>query len=791
MISATAVEVLEFPALVPKPGENHLRSLRSLAACILLFTFTNLALAQSPTGPDRVPTASTPLLGYTSQTSANERDLEKKFQDGILPDNIRENMRRLSARPHHVGSPYDKDNAEWILSRFKEWGFDARIETFDVLFPTPKERLLELVAPTQFRAKLQEPALSIDPTSNQTSEQLPTYNAYSADGDVTGELVYVNFGNREDYEELDQMGVSVKGKIVISRYGSGWRGIKPKVAAEHGAVGCIIYTDPKGDGFYYGDDYPTGGWRPRDGVQRGSVMDTDYPGDPLTPEIGAVPGAKRLAIKDAKTITKIPVLPISYADAQPLLAALKGEVAPEAWRGALPITYHVGPGPAKVHLKVISDWTTKPIYDVIATLKGSAPDQWVIRGNHHDAWVNGADDPISGMAPELEEARVLGEMHKQGWTPKRTIIYCAWDGEEPGLLGSVEWVETHVDELKKHAAIYINSDGNERGYLFAGGTQDLQEVVSAVAHDIKDPEKNISVYERAHLRGIVHAKDADERGKARKRTDLRLTELGDGSDFTAFQDFAGIPSLNLGYGGEDDGDQYHSIYDDFYWYTHFADTTFAYERALAQTAGSTVLRVANADLLPFDYAPQYDAISKYESDLEKLLKDKQDEFTERNLELQEGALTATADPHKTYVPPPVETVPPYMNFAPMKNSLELLKKSSERYSKALAKFQAAGTTEVPQSALDAVNADLLNISRLFLNEKGLPERPWFKNQIYAPGAYTGYGAKPVAAVREYMDQKKWKEADAQIPMVAQVIEAISAGIDKAADALDAAVPAKR
>jgi len=381
-------------------------------------------------------------------------------------------------------------------------------------------------------------------------------------------------------------------------------------------------------------------------------------------------------------------------------------------------------------------------------------------------------------------------MHKQGWRPKRTIIYCAWDGEEPGLLGSVEWVETHVDELKKHAAIYINSDGNERGYLFAGGTQDLQEVVSAVAHDVKDPEKNISVYERAHLRGIVHAKDADERGKARKRTDLRLTELGDGSDFTAFQDFAGISSLNLGYGGEDDGDQYHSIYDDFYWYTHFADTTFAYERALAQTAGSTVLRIANADLLPFDYAPQYDAISKYESDLEKLLKDKQDEFTERNLELEEGALTATADPHKTYVPPPVETVPPYMNFAPMKNSLELLKKSSERYSKALAKFQAAGTAEVPQSALDAVNADLLNISRLFLNEKGLPERPWFKNQIYAPGAYTGYGAKPVAAVREYMDQKKWKEADAQIPMVAQVIEAISAGIDKAADALDAAVPAK-
>ena len=755
-------------------------SLRSLASYILLFTFTNLAVAQSAPTPNAAPTQ---LLGYTAQTSPTERDWEKKFQDGILPANIRENMRRLSARPHHVGSPYDKDNAEWILARFKEFGFDAKIETFDVLFPTPKERVLELVAPTQFHAKLQEPVLAIDPTSNQTAEQLPTYNAYSADGDVTAPLVYVNYGNREDYEELDRMGVSVKGAIVISRYGSGWRGIKPKVAAEHGAIGCIIYSDPKGDGYFYGEDFPSGGWRPKEGVQRGSVMDTDYPGDPLTPGIGAVPGAKRLALKDAKTITKIPVLPISYSDAQPLLAALHGEIAPEAWRGGLPITYHVGPGPARVHLKVTSDWATKPVYDVIATLKGSSPDQWVIRGNHHDAWVNGADDPISGMAPELEEARMLGELHKQGWTPKRTIIYCAWDGEEPGLLGSVEWVETHVDELKKHAVTYVNSDGNERGFLFVGGTQDLQNVVSAVARDVKDPEKNISVYERAHLHGIMNAKEGDDRAQARKRNDLRLSALGDGSDFTAFQDFAGISSLDVSFGGEDEGDQYHSIYDDFYWYTHFADTDFSYGRALAQTAGNTVMRIADADLLPFDYAPQSETIAKYESDLEKLLKDKQEEFTERNQELQEGAFTATADPHKTFVPPPSETVPPFMNFAPMKNSLELLKKSADRYSKALAKFQASGT----QSSLDTVNADLLGIARLFLNEKGLPERPWFKNQIYAPGAYTGYGAKPVAAVREYMDQKKWAEAEAQIPMVAQVIEKIAAGINHAADDLEAAV----
>jgi N-acetylated-alpha-linked acidic dipeptidase len=766
--------------------------LRSLTCYILLLSFAQFSAAQTSPDQGANPSATfTQLLGYTAQTSSTERDWERKFQDGIVAANVRENDRRLSARPHHVGSPYDKDNAEWMLARFKEWGFDAHIETFDVLFPTPKERVLELLAPTQFRAKLQEPILSVDPTSNQTSEQLPTYNAYSTDGDVTAPLVYVNYGNRDDYEQLDRLGVSVKGAIVIARYGEGWRGIKPKVAAEHGAIGCIIYSDPKEDGFFQGNDYPDGGWRPREGVQRGSVMDTDYPGDPLTPGVGATPGAKRLAIKDAKTITKIPVLPISYADALPFLSALRGQVAPQSWRGGLAITYHIGPGPARVHLKVISNWDTARVNDVIATLHGSTiPDQWVIRGNHHDAWVNGADDPLAGMAPELEEARMLGELHKQGWAPKRTLIYCAWDGEEPGLLGSTEWVETHLEDLRKHAVLYLNTDGNERGFLGVGGTQDLQALVSGVARDINDPEKNISVWQRAHLHSILRAKDAEERGQIRKRTDLRVDALGDGSDYTAFQDYAGIPALDMGFGGEDEGDQYHSIYDDFYWYTHFADTDFVYGRALAQTAGTTMMRVAGSDLLPFDYSPQAEAIAKYETDLEKLLKDKQDEFTERNLEIQEGVFTATADPHKTSVPPPAEIIPPFMNFSPMKNSIESLKKSAESYAKALMKFKTSGANISPQS-LATVNADLLAVSRLFLDEKGLPERPWFKNQIYAPGAYTGYGAKPVAAVREYMDEKKWQQADAQIPMVAQVIENIAGGISKAANDLEAGLELKK
>jgi len=729
-------------------------------------------------------TPPTPLLGYSSQSSEKEQGWEQKFRDGIVPANIRENMRRLSARPHHVGSPYDKDNAEWILSKFKEWGFDARIETFNVLFPTPKERVVELLEPTKFSAKLQEPVLPSDATSSQTAQQLPTYNAYSIDGDVTAPLVYVNHGNREDYDRLDRLGISVKGAIVIARYGEGWRGIKPKVAGERGAIGCIIYSDPKGDGYYRGDDYPEGGWRPRLGVQRGSVMDTDYPGDPLTPGVGATAEAKRLTIRDAKTITKIPVLPISYSDAVPLLSELRGPVAPDEWRGGLPITYHVGPGPAKVHLKVSSNWEMKPIYDVIATLHGSDDNEWVLRGNHHDAWVNGADDPVSGQSALLEEARMLGELHRQGWQPKRSIIYCAWDGEEPGLLGSVEWVETHLDELKKHAVAYINSDSNERGFLGAGGTQDLQSFISSVARDIRDPETNMSVFQRSRLNSIVHAKDAEERKNIRSHNDFLLSTLGDGSDYTAFQDYAGISTLSVEFGGENDGTQYHSIYDDFYWYTRFVDTDFVYGRALAQTIGTAIIRLADADLVPVDYSPQAEAIAKYEAELEKILKDKQDEFTERDLELHEGAFAAANDPRRPTVPPPVEVVPPYMNFAPMKNAIELLKKSAERYSKALAAWQREGSPAVSVDKLQAINTDLIAVPRLFLAEKGLPARPWFKNQIYAPGAYTGYGAKPIAAVREYMDEKKWKEADAQIPQVAQVIENVAGGINKAAADLE-------
>jgi N-acetylated-alpha-linked acidic dipeptidase len=726
-----------------------------------------------------------PLFGFTAASSKTERDLEETFRKIPDPKIMRDSMQRLSAHPHHVGSPYDKENAEWILSQFKSWGLDAQIETFHVLFPTPKERVLELISPTRYTAKLQEPPVPGDPTSNQQSEQLPTYNAYSIDGEVTEQLVYVNYGLPRDYEELDRLGVSVKGKIVIARYGMSWRGIKPKVAAEHGAIGCIIYSDPRDDGYYQDDVFPQGPMRNENGVQRGSVMDMPtYPGDPTTPGVGAKDeNVKRLALKDITTLTKIPTLPISYGDAKPLLAALKGPVAPENFRGALPITYHVGPGPARVHLKVAFNWDIKPVYDVVFKIQGSeSPDQWIVRGNHHDGWVNGAEDPISGQIALLEEARAFGELLKQGWKPKRTIIYCAWDGEEPMLLGSTEWAEYHGDELKQHAAIYINTDGNGRGFLGVEGSHSLEKFVNSVSHDITDPEKNISVWKRDQAARLTHGRPED-RKEARTRPDLRIDALGSGSDYTAFIDHLGIASLNVAYGGEDDGGIYHSIYDDFYWFTHFSDTDFVYGRALSQTVGTMVLRFADSDVLPYDFTDFADTIHKYSDELKTLLKNKQEEIRDRNQDLDNGVYSAISDPRRPTVAPPKEEVPPFLNFAPLDNAQSALDRSAQRYAKAL---KALGSGNLSTQSLQALNLKLLQAERKLTNDAGLPRRPWYKNMIYAPGFYTGYGAKTLPGIREGIEEKRYQEAEKEIGRVAQALQDYAATIDSAAEELEKA-----
>ena len=723
-----------------------------------------------------------PLYGFSAQSSETERQWEEKLRAIPSPENLRAYMQRLSARPHHVGSPYDQDNAEWILGKFKEFGLDAHIEQFAVLFPTPKQRLVELVdGGPKFTAKLEEPAVPEDPTSHQQSEQLPTYNAYSIDGDVTAPLVYVNYGVPEDYEQLERMGVSVKGKIVIARYYHSWRGIKPKVAAEHGAVGCLIFSDPHEDGFFQGDTFPGGPYRPPDGVQRGSVEDMPlYPGDPLTPGVGATKDAKRLKVEEAPVITKIPVLPISYADAQPLLSALTGRVAPADWRGGLGNTYHVGPGPAKVHLRVTSNWEPlKTLYDVVGKIPGSTfPDEWVIRGNHHDAWVNGAEDPVAGQSALLEEARALGELVKSGWKPKRTIIYCAWDGEEPGLLGSTEWAEEHYEELRAHAVAYINSDSNGRGYFNVEGSHTLEKFSNDVARDITDPETKLSVWTRARLREISNARTAEQREEIRKRADLRIPALGSGSDYTTFLQHDGVASLNFGFGGEDGGGIYHSIYDDFYWFTHFSDTDFVYGRALAQAGSTAVMRLADADLLPFEFGDFADTVQMYVKELKALAQKSQDDIRERNREIEEGVFQATNDPKRPLVPPAVEAVPPHLNFAPLENAVDALNRSAAEYRKAVEQVNGKGAAR--SASFAEVNKLLMASERKLTNKEGLPTRPWFKHQLYAPGFYTGYAVKTVPAVREAIELKQWNQADEAIAVVAGVLEQEAALISSAA-----------
>jgi N-acetylated-alpha-linked acidic dipeptidase len=737
--------------------------------------------------PATIASEEAPLDGYSAAASQAERDWEGKFRALPSAQNQRDYMQRLSARPHHVGSAYDKENAEWILARFKEWGWDAHIEEFDVLFPTPKRRVVELTAPTHFTAKLQEPPVAADPTSNQQAEQLPSYNAYSIDGDVTAPLVYVNYGLPADYERLERLGVSVKGAIVIARYGNSWRGIKPKVAAEHGAIGCLIYSDPRDDGYFYGDVFPAGGFRNKDGVQRGSMIDfpSYWPGDPTTPDREDKTIA-RLATKDAPTITKIPVLPISYGDAQPLLAAIAGPMAPEEWRGALPIPYHVGPGPANVHLVVESHWDIKQVRDVIAKIPGAGePDIWIVRGNHHDAWVNGAEDPISGQVALLEEARAFGELAKQGWKPRRTILYCAWDGEEPMLLGSTAWAETHAAELRQHVATYINTDSNGRGYFNMAGSHTLEHFMNGVIHDVEDPESKLSVFERTRLLGIALTKKEDERKELRNRADLRMDALGSGTDYTTFLDHLGIASLDVYYGGEDEnaGGIYHSIYDSFYWYTHFSDTDFAYGRALSQTVGTAVMRLADAEALPFEFTDFADTVHKYTDELKALLQSKQDEIAERNTQLKEGAFRAAFDPRKPTIAPLKEDVPPHLSFAPLENAADALTRAAEGYEKALSKARSSGAWT--NADFPALNQRLIESERHLLDPAGLPRRPWYKHMLYAPGVYTGYSPKTVAGVREAIEQKRWSEAEEQIARVAKVLEGEAALINSAAAQVEA------
>jgi N-acetylated-alpha-linked acidic dipeptidase len=747
-------------------------------ACILA---TTMAAAGSPPAHEKPD-----MLGFSTANAITQQNLEQRFDAQLDPADQREWLRQMSSEPNQVGSPHDKANAEFMLKKFREWGWKAHIETFSVLYPTPKKVALVLLGPHPFTAQLREPAIAGDATSGLAGV-LPAYNVYGGDGDVTAELVYANYGMPDDYKELARHGIDVRGKIVITRYGGGWRGLKPKLAQEHGAVGCLIYSDPHDDGYARGDVYPKGGWRPAEGVQRGSVADMQqYPGDPLTPGTGSTPGAKRLALKDARTILKIPVLPISYADAMPLMQSLSGPVAPANWHGALPITYHIGPSSAQVHLTVLSNWDQKPIYDVIATIKGStAPDQWIVRGNHHDGWVFGAWDPLAGNVALLAEAKAIGGLLKQGWRPQRTLVYASWDGEEPGLLGSTEWAETHAKELQAKAVLYVNSDTNGRGFLEAEGSHSLQHLVNQVASGVTDPETRVSVHERLRAHMLVEGskKGANPEAKAIAEMaaaggDLPIGALGSGSDYSAFLEHLGIASLNLGFGGEDDDDGiYHSRYDSFDHYVRFGDPGFAYGVALSKVAGHIVLRSADANLLPMRFGDFSNTLDRYVGELHKLVDSTRKETALQHQLLDAHAFTLDADPTRPLLPPQRESAVPAIDLAPLDQAARQLGQSAHAFQAAYAR-RASGGFDLAASQQRQLNHLMGQMEQALADPQGLPGRPWFKHFIYAPGMLTGYGVKTIPGVREAIEARRWDEANRYAVITAKVLDGYREKLDQ-------------
>ena len=716
---------------------------------------------------------------------SKQNDLELQFDKVLNPQNLDTWMKHMSSKPHHVGSPWSKQNAEYAANKFKEWGFESAVETFEVLVPFPKVRKLSMVAPNKVELKLYEPAVEGDKSSEMTKDVLPGYNAFSADGNVTAELVFVNYGLNEDYEELKRMGIDVKGKIVIAKYGRSFRGIKPKIAHENGAIGCIMYSDPKDDGYVVGDVYPVGPYRNEYGIQRGSVLDMPArPGDALTPGYAATKDAERLSIDDAPTIMKIPVMPISYADALPLLKAIKGPVVPDSWKGGLPITYHIGPGPAKVNLHLEFDWSLRTAYNPVGRMIGSVyPDEWIMRGNHHDGWGHGASDPISGMVSLMEEARAIGELTKTGWRPKRTLIYAGWDAEEPGLLGSTEWVEHNLKDIKENMVVYINTDGTGAGYLSMGGSHSLEKFVNEVIRDVKDPVHDVSLDSRLRSRMRVREFNvgASELNEESERTDLRIYAMGAGSDYTAFLHHAGVPALNMAFGGESGGGAYHSLYDTYEYYKRFSDGDFIYGTTLSKVNGRLVLRLSEADILPFRFVNMVENIGKFIEENKKLSLTVEQSTKLRNKLLDNNDFVISRNPNKTYLQPERLGQVPEFDFKPLDDAFARLSSSAWKYEEVLLKFKKGSLSAEKKSE---INALLRKVDQAFTNSNGLPRREWFRNMLYAPGYYTGYGVKTLPGIREGLEERKWDEVRLYINEVAKALDRASNNINSASRILN-------
>ena len=711
------------------------------------------------------------LLGFDETTSTVQHELETVFDSHIDRTEMDEWLREFSSEAHHVGSPKGKKNADALAALFRSWNYAVEIAEYQILFPEPLTRELELLYPYQFTASLTEDSLEEDPSTSVIDNLLPPYNAFSIDGEAEGELVFVNYGTPADYEILERYGISVAGKIAISKYGGSWRGIKPKLAGEKGAIATIIYSDPGDDGYGPGDVYPEGPFKNDSGVQRGSVMDMPtYPGDVLTPGIGATADARRLPKEEAPTITQIPVLPISYRDALPLLEAMGGAVVPNEWRGGLPITYHLGPGPGRIRLKLEFDWKMVTAYNVIARLEGSQyPDEWIIRGNHHDGWNHGAADPISGLIALLSEAKAMSRLANDGFGPARTVIYAAWDAEEPGLIGSTEWAEHHAAELQEHTVAYLNTDGNGRGFVNIGGSHVLERFFNEVIADIDDPQTGVSVKERRRANLSINSSNENTRTEAKNRSDLRISPLGSGSDYTPFLQHLGIASANIGFGGESAGGSYHTMYDTYEHYSKWIDPGLVYGEVLAQVAGHATLRLANAPRLPFEFKGFTDNVSVYISEIETLADDMRTNTEETNQNITDGIYDLILDPTKSFGPPAAQAQVPFFNFAPLKNALARLESAAENYETTIASGIAATTEE---------NYLLYQTERELIRQEGLNGRPWYKHHIYAPGFYTGYGVKTIPGVREAIEQRQFDEVAEQIDIAAEVLTKMAVKVEE-------------
>ena len=519
-------------------------------------------------------------------------------------------------------------------------------------------------------------------------------------------------------------------------------------------------------------------------MQRGSVNDiTLFSGDPLTPGVGAVPGAQhRYTRETAPTLMKIPALPISYADALPLLGALGGPVAEAGFRGALPLTYHLGPSPVRVHLVVKSDWRLRPIYDVIATMKGSEfPDQWIVRGNHHDGWVFGAEDPLSGQVALMAEAKAMGALAKTGWRPKRTLVYASWDAEEPGLIGSTEWAESHAADLQAKAVLYLNSDNIDRGYLNLEGSHELQTLANGAAAEVSDPETggDVLTRRRAYLQVKADAPGATAEAKALAKAaaangPLPIQALGSGSDYTPFLQHLGVPSLDVGFGGEgESGGVYHSAYDTHDHYVRFGDPGMRYSATLARTAGRIALRYADADLPPVDFTAFAATIAQYVDEVHRLADREREETAARNRLIDSGGYRLALDPAKAERAPERQAEVPAIAFAPLDQASARLTASAQRFQR----LYASPSLSAAQKA--SLGAAVQGIDLALMSPQGLPGRPWYRNMIYAPGTETGYGVKTLPAVREAIEQRRFAEADAGAQATAAVLNAYADRLDRA------------